>query len=233
MKSQENSEKGPDVDSRKSSASSEWLDKVVLQAVSLASSLANDAARSALGAKVKEQVEHFVEETGPQVAKKVTDVVQDYAAEVASPYQLGMGLEVSLLQTDKIEAVLPHRWRNRSSSGAVHSSALFALAEFTAKSYWEKQWQEQLVGAPVKMTLQEIQGRFFESSYRRVRATMDVAEEVLEEKMSILQSQGVVTISATVILRKKGDSKIAEFSLLWMAETPTPSLSNPPPKVVN
>ena len=187
--------------------SSPWWNKVVSQAISLA----NDAAHTQVGKKLKEQVDQIVEEARPQMAK----VVKNYANEVANPYQLGMGMEVVRLEDEVIETVMPHRWRNRDSSGSVHNSAYSALAEFTSQTFWE----QRLNHLQPSLSLLEIHGHFFETSFRRVRATMEVAGEFVQEKTSLLNSKGSVEIPSTVIVRKRGDAKVAEFHLVWKVKT--------------
>lgn len=183
------------------------LEKVVSQAVSMAS----EASRSPLAKTVKDQVDHIVNEKAPRAIK----TAKRYASEVNTPHTFGMGMEVTTIEDLKIEAFLPHRWRNRSEKGSLHASALTSLAEFTSKTFWETSAKE----FEVRMKLKEMQAHFLADSFRGVKAVMIVGEPEKKEKLAVLENTGVAVVPSTVQIFAKSDNKVAEFQISWELKT--------------
>ena len=176
-----------------------------------AAELAREAAQSPIGERVKKQMTQLVVEKGPQVSK----IVKSYASEMGNPQSLGMGLEVVKRDESGIEVTLPHRWRNRGLRGDVSTSALLTLAEFTAESYWTELLALSVPGPTIKIKLQEVGARFFDESYRQVRAVMTVESTVREQVVEDLIANGTVQAKSTVEIFQRGDKKVAEFTLQW------------------
>lgn len=187
-----------------------FLEKIVSQALTLA----QEASQSPLGEKVKSQVTQLMTETGPQVAQLVKSYASEYMAKMNDPQAIGMGLEITRLDETGVEAVLPHRWRNRNAQGALSNAALLTLAEFTGQAFWGHFSKD----VPAKLKLQDIQGRFFMDSFRQVKAVMAVAGEERERKITELRSAGTVSVPCSVEVYQKGDEKVAEFQLIWKME---------------
>jgi len=207
-----------------------WINQAIVAA--------GEVAKSPIGAKVKDRVEKGVaaataasqnipsqeqialmlEGKSPQLAQAFLS----YASDVSNPHQVGMGMKILSLSDDGIRVQLPHRWRNRTFSGAIHAGALMTLAEFTGRSYWERLIDQRLG----EVRLREVQATYHNSSFRNVVAQFNLAGEERERVLFNLRKQGKMEVDTMVIVFGKGDQRIADFSMVWEIDL-MPTLQEP------
>jgi hypothetical protein len=137
-------------------------------------------------------------------------------SELNTPHQLGMGMKVIESSDEMIKVLLPHRLRNRCESGAIHIGALTTLAEYAAKTYWQRQLHYQTSD----ISLHEMASRIFETAHRDIHATSKVQGEERERIMLTLEKEGEVMIDSQVVIYGQKEQKVAEFLLVWKAKAP-------------
>ena len=167
-----------------------------------------------LGKQVPSQDEllQVLENKSPHVAR----LFQNYLDEVSNPHQVGMGLNVVELDHRVCKVLMPHRWRNRTASGAFHTGALTTLAEFTARTYWG----QQVSNSVAELKLESMECKFLNLSFRDVTALLSLSGEEREKVLFDLHTQGTAQSQVTVILFGKNEKRIADYHFNWELKSP-------------
>lgn len=135
----------------------------------------------------------------------------DVASNVVEPFLAGMGLRVERLEEERIEVSMPGWWRNQGDRGSIHSAALVALAEFTARLFWE----HHLDLSRSDMQLERTETRFLAQAKGVTKAILRLPVAEREAAFYKLRSEGETEVTVSVAIYDDQGRLVVESELAW------------------
>lgn len=154
-----------------------------------------------------QKVAALIEEKSPRLSRELLSV----ASNITDPFVVGMGLQISKLEEDLVEVVLPQRWKNLADGGEYHKGALCTLAEFTSKLYWNR----HLNALAARGKVRRLEANFLQQGKGNLVAKYSLSSAEREAFLFRLRTEQEPVIDALVKIYDSQEKLVAEVAIDW------------------
>ena len=149
----------------------------------------------------------WLEEHSPWLSRRLMGA----ASNLAEPFMVGMGLRVEKLGEDAVEIAMPGGWRNQGEGGIVHSAALSALGESTARMFWEHHLDLRNAEAESR----RVQVRILVRPEGEVKGVFRLPEADREAILHRLRAEGTAAAETQTLIYDRDGRLVAEVDVEW------------------
>lgn len=148
----------------------------------------------------------MISEKNPWLGKQVLNI----ASYSEVPFILGSGIELHESTDDKLEFILPHRWKNLGVGGGLHVGALISLCEEVGRQMWARS-----PSLDVQTVLRDLHSKFIKAAESDVIARAILSQTDIEAMYFKARQGEIVAHELLVQVYDKKEQLVCEVVLSY------------------